>query len=435
MASGPFASPVSRRLFLQASAAMAAMTAGFNASKASAADVPTLNVLNSNVAWSNALTNQVAAAYKPAKIVGESNPYETHYEKMVIELSQGSDTFDLVTSDSIWMRQPIVSGWAKALDDIKAANPDLPAMDVSALAEGSLTYTQLDGKRYGLPVAMTTPVFVYRKDLFEKAGIDKVPTTWTEYLAAAKKLHKDGVAGTVLLLGGQDALMSGEWGARMQSMEKLSSTEDGILDADNKPIFNKDGKGVAAIELIKELLPYTPKGSQGFDYPEGSSAMQQGGAAMMVTWSDVIVGIEDGPHKGKFGYTVAPVVKEQQQMIGGWSIFINSHSRQLADAYRFLQWMAKGEAYELFREAGESSICLKADIANPDITKTIPMAQVFKDFGPRKTASIPLPLYRIANANEVQRIIFEELQAGITGSKTPAAAMKDAEARTAAAIK
>lgn len=434
MVPAPFRAPVSRRLFLQASAAVSAIAAGLPGSSA-LADTPTLNVLNSNVAWSNALTKEVAAAYKPAKIVGESNPYESHYEKMVIELSQGSDTFDLVTSDDIWMRQPIEAGWAKALEDIQAEVPGLPAMDVSALAEGALTYTQVNGKRYGLPIAMTTPVFVYRKDLFEKAGIDKVPTTWDEYAAAAKKLHKDGVAGTVLLLGGQDALMSGEWCSRLQSMVKLSSTEDGVLSADNKPIFNEGGKAVAAIELIRELLPYTPKGSQGFDYPEGSSAMQQGGAAMMVTWSDVIVGIEDGPHKGKFGYTVAPVVKEQQQMIGGWSIFVNAHSKKLADAYRFLQWMAQGEAYRLFREAGESSICLKADIADPDITKKIPMAQVFKDFGPRKTATIPLPLYRIANANEVQRIIFEELQAGITGGKTPAQAMKDAESRVVAAIK
>ena len=51
---------------------------------------------------------------------------------------------------------------------------------------------------------------------------------------------------------------------------------------------------------------------------------------MMVTWSDVSVGIEDGPHKGKFGYTVAPTEKYQQQAIGGFGIFINARDRRIS---------------------------------------------------------------------------------------------------------
>ncbi|TGS51837.1 twin-arginine translocation signal domain-containing protein, partial [Mesorhizobium sp. M1D.F.Ca.ET.183.01.1.1] len=88
--------PVSRRNFLKATAGLAAALAAYRASSAYAEEV-TLNILNSNSVWAGALTDQVAKAYTAAKITGESNPYESHYEKMLIELSQGSETFDIIT--------------------------------------------------------------------------------------------------------------------------------------------------------------------------------------------------------------------------------------------------------------------------------------------------------------------------------------------------
>jgi ABC-type glycerol-3-phosphate transport system substrate-binding protein len=417
--------PVSRRMFMQASAGLAAALAAYRASPAFA-EGASINILNSNTAWATALTGSVAQAYSAAKVGGESNPYESHYEKMTIELSQGSNTFDLITSDNLWITQPIRNSWAADLTALKAANASLPDLQMQNLTEASAVYTESGGKRYGLPLVQTTPVFVYRKDLFEKAGISKVPTNWVEFLDAAKKLHTADTAGACLLLGGQDALTSGDWGSRLMGMTKLGPSDDGMLTPDNQPSFNSEGQGERAIELIKELVQYCPQGVQGFDYPEGSSALQQGKAAMLITWSDVIVGIEDGPHKGQFGYTVAPTEKFEQQMVGGWSIFTNAKSAHLEDAYKFLAWMTEGRAYELFREAGEASLCLKSDLAKDDIVKTVPMLQAFRDFTTRGTTSISIPPYRLTNAVEVQRAVFEELQAAITGGKSSKQAMTDA---------
>ena len=424
---------ISRRTMLQGAAAATAALAAYRLDPARAA--ATLNILNSNTAWAGALTDGVAKAYTAASIKGESNPYESHYEKLVIELSQGSGTFDLVTTDNLWVRQPLRNKWVAALDDIKAKNASLPDLKLENLEPASLTYTQYEGKRWGLPVVMTTPVLAYRKDLFEKAGIDKVPTNWDEYLAAAKKLHTPETAGNVLLLGGQDAHMSGDWMTRVMGLAKVAPTDDGCFSETNDIVFNSEGQGEQAIELLKALLPYCPKGVEGFDYPEGSTAMQQGKAAMMITWSDVIVGIEDGPNKGKFGYTVAPTGKYEQQMVGGWSILINGKSKNLEEAYKFLAWMTEGRGYELFREGGESSLCLKRDIENPETVKKVPMLQTFLDFAKRGTQPISIPPYRFTNANEIQRVIYEEVLAGTTGRKTAKQAMADAYDRLGKMIK
>ncbi len=261
-----------------------------------------------------------------------------------------------------------------------------------------------------------------------------MPTNWDEYREAAKKLHSSDVAGNTLLLGGVDSLSTGDWGSRIMSMTKLGAEDDYVLNADREPIFNSEGQGELAIERLREVVEYCPQGVQGFDYPEGSSLLQQGRAAMLVTWSDVIVGIEDGPNKGKFGYTVAPSEKFQQQQIGGWSIIANANSRNVEEAYKFLAWMTEGQAYELFREGGESSLCLKRDVENPDIAKEVPMMQAFIDFGARGTTSVALPAYRLTNAVAVQRVIYEEVFAGVTGSKTPKQAMADAYDRVSKTV-
>lgn len=420
---------MNRRRLLQGLTALSAALAVPGARTAFAQGVPALNILNSNTAWAEALTGSVAKAYSAAEITGESNPYEAHFEKLLIELSQGSDTFDLFTTDNLWIRQPMQNGWAAPLDDIRAENPDLPEIDTSALAPASLTYTEFEGKRWGLPLVMTTPVFVYRKDLFEAAGITKVPTNWDEYRDAAEKLHSDEVAGNVLLLGGQDAHMSGDWGSRLMGMTQISPENDGVMDEEGNLVFNSEGQGARAIERLREVLPFTPKGVDGLDYAEGSSLMQQGKAAMMITWSDVIVGIEDGPMKGKFGYTVAPTEKYEQQMVGGWSIMVNKASENLKAAYEFLAWMAEGRAYEMFREGGESSLALTRDIENPAVVEQIPMLQAFRDFEARGTSPISIPPYRLRNAVEVQRVLYEEILAGVNGRKDPQEAMVDAEKR------
>ena len=45
------------------------------------------------------------------------------------------------------------------------SDPSLPQMFYENLAPQSLLYTRIDDRNYGLPMSMSTPVFIYRKDL------------------------------------------------------------------------------------------------------------------------------------------------------------------------------------------------------------------------------------------------------------------------------
>jgi ABC-type glycerol-3-phosphate transport system substrate-binding protein len=58
-----------------------------------------------------------------------------------------------------------------------------------------------------------------------------------------------------------------------------------------------------------------------------------------------------------------------------------------------------------------------------------PTLQAFQDFEKRGTSPIAIPPYREVNAVEVQRVIYEEVLAGVNGRKAPDEAMAEAEER------
>ncbi len=55
---------------------------------------------------------------------------------------------------------------------------------------GSIT---VDGKVYGMPMNIEGFGVIYNKALFQKAGINELPDTYTELVEAASQLKKVGV--------------------------------------------------------------------------------------------------------------------------------------------------------------------------------------------------------------------------------------------------
>jgi multiple sugar transport system substrate-binding protein len=74
----------------------------------------------------------------------------------------------------------------KALTDLAGYGADGLKSDFSP---GPWNSVHSGGKIYGLPMDSGPMALYYNKDVFDKYGI-KVPTTWQEYLDAARKLHK-----------------------------------------------------------------------------------------------------------------------------------------------------------------------------------------------------------------------------------------------------
>ena len=156
-----------------------------------------------------------------------------------------------------------------------------------SFAPGALGVYSYKGKNYGVPWDMGMVGFWYNKDLFQKAGIDNPPTTWTEFLDDVKKLKDAGI--TPISIGegdkwpgihfwnylatricgqkGFDAAMdrSGSFadpcfvdaGKKLQELVALQPFQDGFLTAIHDDMQATFGNGKAAMELSGQWAPST----------------------------------------------------------------------------------------------------------------------------------------------------------------------------------
>jgi raffinose/stachyose/melibiose transport system substrate-binding protein len=94
---------------------------------------------------------------------------------------------------------------AGAVQDITDASAEF----VEDLSVGAASVLNIDGVQYGLPYNQSLVGFWYNKDLFEQAGIEALPTTWTELLEVIQTLKDAGI--TPVAVGAGDKWPAHFW--------------------------------------------------------------------------------------------------------------------------------------------------------------------------------------------------------------------------------
>ncbi len=164
-----------------------------------------------------------------------------------------------------------------------------------------------DNEVWAIPTWGMVEVTFYNKALFDEAGV-KFPTTWSETLAAAKALTKDGVYGYVGPAGGTFN------GLQVMYTFMLAAGAGSIYDEQCKPIINNP-QTVKAFEFYKELLGYSAPDSGSYGWAEVANAFVAGKAAMITykgdpigTWSNIsdVYGQNAGLNPADLGVGIIP---------------------------------------------------------------------------------------------------------------------------------
>jgi len=175
---------------------------------------------------------------------------------------------------------------AGLLKDI-TADLDADSAWRDSFAPGALGVYSYQGKNYGVPWDMGMVGFWYNKALFEQAGIDAPPATWTEFLEDVQILKDAGI--TPISIGEGDkwpgmhfwnylatrlcgqakfeAAMARtgsftdpcfvEAGAKLQELVALEPFQEGFLGAVHDDMQAAFGNGKAAMELSGQWAPST----------------------------------------------------------------------------------------------------------------------------------------------------------------------------------
>jgi multiple sugar transport system substrate-binding protein len=331
--------------------------------------------------------------------------------------------------DIVWAGQFAEAGHSVVLDDwIARDKAAIDADDIYPVLMSALG--NYGGRQIAFPFAGYANVLAYRTDLYAAAGLEP-PKTMGELVAAAKKLTDRDKSQYGWVANGQKGpAVAQDW---MQYNSQLGGS---ILGRDGKPALNSDAN-VQSLKLYKELFDQTaPPGGVEFDWGGREESFRQGLVANMQTWSVGASGYDDPAQSkivGKNAIIVAPVAEgmEPTYGIGGWGLAINADidERQQQAAWEYIKWVTSPAIQKEMALQGGGGFLRRSTVADPELQKRFSFLPVLHesfengngDFRPR------IPQYP-----EIQDLLGTAVNAVLTGTAEPQAALDEAQAKAAA---
>lgn len=251
----------------------------------------------------------VAAEYSKDNTAAFWDQFATEYKDRTgidLEVQVVSwDTIDQTSSTMIQNNNPPdilnLNAYASyAKDDLLYSADDVLSPEVKDdLIDSFVTSGTYEGKLYGMPDLSSARAFFYNKTLFEQAGISAPPTTWDEFVDAAKKIQAlgDGSIGYALPLGPEEA--QGEFSIWLFN-------NGGTWKQDGEWTINSP-ENVETLEFLKSLAVeqgVTQNNPGKTNRADAFNLFSSGKVGMVVGFSPLAAALDE---EGSVDYGVAPM--------------------------------------------------------------------------------------------------------------------------------
>ena len=293
--------------------------------------------------------------------------------------------------------------------------------------------SQTGGKTYGIPFQRSTPVLYWNKEAFKEAGLDPevAPATWQEMVDFGKQLVKKDSNGNVT-----------RWGVRIPTsgfpywlFQGLTTQNDVILaNSDGNKTQFDDPKVVEALQYLVDLSGKHGVMAPGIiEWGATPKAFFEGQTAMMWTTTGNLTNVRtNAPFD--FGVAMLPANKRRGAPTGGGNFYIfrDSSDEQKAAAVAFVKWITAPE------QSAKWTIATGYVAPRPDTWETETMRAYTADFPPALVARDQLE-FAVAELSTYQNqrvtsIFNDALAAAITGAKSPADALAEAQQKADAIL-
>jgi multiple sugar transport system substrate-binding protein len=259
--------------------------------------------------------------------------YGQLYQKQVLNMSNKTGQYDLVWAQEVWLPKYATSGYLYPLNGfINDRSLKLKNFNIGDYNQSMIKINTINGKLYGLPTYVQTPLLVYNKEMLEKEGL-KPPATWKEVLDVAKHFKAKGSG--IALPAKQGMAAVDVWAAIMRS-------NDGeYFDAKNKLALSQPAN-IEATEYYKALIDASMQGSTTWHFDEVNKAIQFGQAPIGITASGLMGFLEDPANSkvaGKLGYAPLPYKKKPFGTLALWSWCVTADSKHPKEAFKLAAWL------------------------------------------------------------------------------------------------
>ncbi len=366
--------------------------------------------LDLRTAWIKAFEKQ----YPKIKVTLEAAPTNTDTNRSTLETQiSGGAGPDVFMGDVIWPAQFAAHGLAVPLSKY------LPKSYFAGFAPGLVAGATYKGQVYGAPLFEDQGFLYYRKDLLRKDHL-KVPTTWAQLASEAKTIVKKGQTKEGYVFQGADYE-----GATCNFMEYFADAGGSVLNSKGTglaPSFKAAATKALGQEVAFIKSGVSPKAESTYQEANAMNDFQNGTAAFMRNWDYGYSTANSTGSKviGKVGVAPLPSFKggAGYSNIGGWNMYINPHSKNIAADLTFIKWLT-GKQGQLIESTGHfseiptlSAVRNMAKVKNGNaVLKIVP-----------KTKLVPRPAQTPKYAS-VSQAIYQNVSAALAGTKSVSAAV------------
>ncbi|MFF2323844.1 ABC transporter substrate-binding protein [Agrobacterium sp. NPDC058088] len=302
---------------------------------ASAETLTIATVNNGDMIRMQGLTSDFTAKNPDIKVEWVTLEENVLRERVTTDIATNGGQYDIMTIGNyevpIWAKQ----GWLLPLEKL---GDKYDVDDILPAIRGGLS---ADGKLYAAPFYGESAMIMYRKDLFEKAGL-KMPDnpTWEFIGDAARKITDRKADINGICLRGKAG-----WGENMAFISALTNSFGGRwFDENWKPQFDQP-EWKSSLQFYVDLTKDAgPSGASSNGFNENLTLFQQGKCGM---WIDATVAAsfvsnpKDSTVADKVGYALFPThgeLKNHGNWLWSWNLAIPKSSQKAEAAEKFISW-------------------------------------------------------------------------------------------------
>lgn len=338
-------------------------------------------------------------------------------QSKVVLSAGGEAPYEVLQAYNGWMPEYISNGWILPITDLYEKYKE--QYNLEDIPKELWDVVSTDGEIYGIPYQQNIQHLFFRKDIFEKYGLQP-PETFDELFKVLDTLkEKTGNKHpfAVALGGASDA------GTEFNNA--LVAYNGQWFDENDQPTFNSP-EGVKALEFLQKLMKYMPKEAISYTNNDVSVALQQEQILITNIWSSRAGEVTDptiSKVADKIAYAVSPSSVKGGVPYTNWTqdvFVIPKNIKQDKDVV--FQVLAETVNEENSKEAAAQTIVTRSSVAEK-VVKEYPNYKVVTDSIKAGGKAYPIKPY----FSSARLIVGGYVQEVLTGKMSPEEALKKAE--------
>lgn len=279
---------------------------------------------------------------------------------------------------------------------------------------------------FGIPWYLTTVVTIYNQDLLTQAGIEKAPSTFDELAQIAKKVKEK--------TGKYAFFVTFVPGDSNEVLESFVQMGVNLVDKEGKAAFNtKEGKEAFNywVNLYQQGLLPEEVLTQG--HRHAIELYQAGEIALLSTGAEFLKSIENNAPTIYQKSAASPQItgKTGKKNVAVMNLVIPSDTDKPDEAIKYALFVTNTENQLAFSKAANvlpSNLqAIDQYIQELEANKNISPLEIAQKISATQLKDAEVLVPPMKNINQLQKIIYENLQAAMLKEKTVEQAINDAE--------